>query len=63
MCTALPTAVVLSSPADNATGVSVNADLAWTGGNSQCRELNRTYDVYFGTTSPPPIGNNTSTLR
>ena len=35
------------SPANLATGVSINADLTWTAG-----ERAETHDVYFGTTSP-----------
>ncbi|MCX6666696.1 MAG: Ig-like domain-containing protein [Euryarchaeota archaeon] len=38
------------SPADGATNVDVNTNLGWTGGPG----TSITYDVYFGTTSPPP---------
>jgi hypothetical protein len=41
------------NPANHATGVSVNADLSWTGGDPNPGDT-VTYDVYFGTTSPPP---------
>jgi hypothetical protein len=46
------------NPEDGATGVDVNSDLSWTGGPSGV-----TYDVYFGTTSPPPkvAGNHSGT--
>ena len=37
------------NPADGATSVDVNTDLSWTGGPG----TSITYDVYFGTTSPP----------
>lgn len=60
VCNLGPTEINLISPADGAVDVSVNEDLAWGGGNSQCPGLTRTYDVYFGTTSPPPFVNNTS---
>lgn len=52
------------SPADAATGVDVNADLSWT-----CTDPDKgdtlTYDIYFGTTSPPPLvisGHNTTSF-
>ena len=37
------------SPADNATGVPINAELAWPGTDAA------QYDVYFGATNPPPF--------
>jgi len=37
------------NPADGATGVDIQSDISWTGGPSGV-----TYDIYFGTTSPPP---------
>ncbi|MBC7264797.1 MAG: S8 family serine peptidase [Chloroflexi bacterium] len=43
------------SPADNATGVSVNADLDWSDASGAT-----SYDVYFGTPSPPPYHGNTA---
>lgn len=42
------------SPVDAATGVGVDADLSWI-----CTDTDKgdtlTYDIYFGTTSPPPL--------
>jgi len=37
------------SPADRATGVPINVELAWPGTDGA------RYDVYFGTTNPPPL--------
>jgi len=42
------------SPANGSTGVSVNADLSWQGGDPDTGDT-VTYDVYFGTSSSPPI--------
>jgi subtilisin family serine protease len=42
------------SPANNATGISVNADLSWTGGDPDAGDT-ATYDVYFGTNTTPPL--------
>ncbi|MHC4740136.1 MAG: heparin lyase I family protein, partial [Planctomycetota bacterium] len=45
------------SPADQATGVSVTADLSWSAGSGAT-----SHDVYFGTTSPAAFqGNQTAT--
>jgi len=41
------------SPTNDATGVARNADLSWTGGDPNPRDT-VTYDVYFGTSNPPP---------
>ena len=41
------------SPSDGATNVALNADLAWVGNDPDGQTL--TYDVYFGTISPPPL--------
>jgi hypothetical protein len=60
-CTAPPTAPANVSPSPGATGISINEDLAWTAGLSQCAGLTATYDVYFGTTTPPPFVLNTGT--
>jgi len=42
------------SPANGAVNVNINADLSWTGGDPDPEDT-VTYDIYFGTTSPPPI--------
>jgi len=54
-CTEPLTALALASPADGATGVAQDANLSWTGGESQCDGHTSTYDVYFGTSSSPPL--------
>jgi hypothetical protein len=41
------------SPADHATGISVDADLGWTGGDPDPGDT-VTYDVCFGTAATPP---------
>jgi len=46
-----------ASPANHATGVSINADLSWTGGDPDAGDI-VTYDVYFGTSSSPPLVSN-----
>jgi hypothetical protein len=48
------TPLVLSSPDDGATGVALEVNLTWSGGESQCEGRTSTYDVYFGTNSSPP---------
>jgi uncharacterized protein (TIGR03437 family) len=52
---AAPPSPVLTSPPNGATGVSTSTQLTWnaaTGATS--------YDVYFGTTSPPTLATNTA---
>gem|GEM_PF-4306082 len=51
------------SPANHATGISVTAVLSWTGGDPDAGDT-VTYDVYFGTITPPQkvIGNQSGTL-
>jgi len=41
-------------PSDGSIGVSIDADLSWTGGDPNPMDT-VTYDVYFGTTSPPSL--------
>ena len=42
------------SPANHASGVSIDADLSWTGGDPDAGDT-VTYDVYFGTSETPPL--------
>jgi len=42
------------SPVNNATGASIHAALSWTGGDPDASDT-VTYDVYFGTSSPPAL--------
>lgn len=42
------------SPANDAAGVPINADLSWTGGDPDAGDA-VTYDVYFGTSSTPQL--------
>ena len=62
-CVAPPTSATVSSPANGATGVSINAVLSWTAGNSQCAGLTATYDVYFGTTNTPALDHNNGSTK
>jgi glutaredoxin len=43
------------SPANGATSVDITKDLSWVGGDPDPTHDHVTYDVYFGTTSPPPL--------
>jgi hypothetical protein len=46
------------NPANGSTGISINTDLSWAGGDPDPGDT-VTYDVYFGTSSSPPklVGN------
>ncbi len=48
-----PTAPNPSSPPNHASDVSITADLSWIGSDPDAGDT-VTYDVYFGTTNPPP---------
>jgi parallel beta-helix repeat protein len=48
-----PTTPNTPFPWDGATKVSIDIDLTWGGGDPDVGDT-ATYDVYFGTTSPPP---------
>ncbi|GAH07397.1 unnamed protein product, partial [marine sediment metagenome] len=52
----------IPNPEDGATDVDINANLSWTGGDQDSGDM-VTYDVYFGTSSPPlqVIGNQSGT--
>ncbi len=41
-------------PEDGAPHVDIDVDLGWTGGDPNSQDT-VTYDVYFGTTTPPPL--------
>jgi hypothetical protein len=45
------------SPSNHATGQSINADLGWTGGDPDAGDTVK-YDVYFGTSTSPPLVSN-----
>jgi parallel beta-helix repeat protein len=48
------------NPEDGATKVSIDMDLTWNGGDPNVGDT-ATYDVYFGTVSPPPQVTNNQT--
>ncbi len=50
-----PPAPALVSPANSATGVSLTPTLSWSASTGAV-----SYDVYFGTSSPPPLATNTT---
>ena len=54
-CTGEPIMPSSPSPASATTGLPTQSDLVWGGGTSQCPGLVATYDLYFGTNSPPPL--------
>jgi hypothetical protein len=45
------------SPLNHATAVSIYADLSWSGGDPDVGDT-VTYDIYFGTSTPPPLVSN-----
>lgn len=49
------------TPANHATGVVINADLSWTGGDPDFGDT-VTYDIYFGTNSNPPLKKSDNTV-
>ncbi len=51
-CVALPTAACAPTPSDDASDLPLDANLAWSCGDSQCA-LAVTYHVYFGTIPTP----------
>jgi hypothetical protein len=55
--TAAPAAPTLVSPANAATGVATNTSLNWNSASGAT-----SYDVYFGSTNPPPLVTNTTNL-
>ncbi|HEV2721448.1 MAG TPA: hypothetical protein VG323_15610 [Thermoanaerobaculia bacterium] len=48
-CLTSPPSITTSSPANGASGVATALDLIWTAGAFD------SFDVYFGTTNPPPL--------
>jgi hypothetical protein len=62
-CTLEPTEPWNPSPGDRVSGVSISADLIWNDGASQCPGFTATYDVYFGTTSPPPFHHDNGSVK
>ena len=62
-CSEGPSAPGSLVPADDANNVPVNQDLSWSDGESRCAGQTATYDVYFGTSSPPPLHHNNGTSK
>ncbi|MFC1725382.1 hypothetical protein ACFL4T_07120 [candidate division KSB1 bacterium] len=56
-----PNQPVNPSPSNGASGVSLSTSLSWTGGDPDGHTV--TYDIYFGTSSSPPLvkSNNSTT--
>jgi glutaredoxin len=50
-----PNAPSNPSPANGAASVDITKDLSWVGGDPDPTHDTVTYDVYFGTTNPPPL--------
>lgn len=57
-CSDAPSAPSNPTPSDDDADVSITPTLSWQGGESRCEELTATYDVYFGTQTPPPFHHN-----
>jgi uncharacterized repeat protein (TIGR01451 family) len=55
---ALPSAPILSTPANGATGLSRTPVLSWTSATGAT-----SYNVYFGVTAAPPLAANTTSLQ
>ncbi|MES2587976.1 MAG: T9SS type A sorting domain-containing protein [Bacteroidota bacterium] len=56
----VPSCATLNSPANAATGVASCSSLSWTApATSGCSSVD-SYDVYYGTTNPPPFYANTT---
>src|SRR5262249_43011716 len=58
-CQLLPLDVQLLTPLDGAVNVPTTQSITWAGGGSQCG-LAGSFDVYFGTTTMPPLVGNTT---
>ena len=62
-CDTQPTPPIAVYPASGASNIGSNIELKWGEGESQCSQLTATYDVYFGTTSPPPFDHGNDSLK